>query len=99
MKEIWYNVNNNVNRGGERKGDCERREGAARTRKRCAFKDSASLMCRLSPRFQAKTKTNKNSQKDHVVFVGPLPRRGLMWLYTIPPSPLNGPRGLCTVPN
>ena len=35
-------------------------------------KETASLMCRLSPRFQQK-KTTKNSQKDLEVFVGPPP--------------------------
>ena len=53
-------------------------------------------MCRVFPRFQP-----KNSQKKTTCFfVGPppLPHRGLTRFYKEPPSPLKGPRGLCTVP-
>jgi len=96
MKEIRYNVNQSVwIADGERKGDCERREGAARTRKRCAFKDSVSYVPALTT-ISAKTK---------------IPAKKTTWFLSTPPppptwfdvvlqgTPLIEPRGLCTVPN
>jgi len=76
---------------GERKGDCERREWAARTRKRCAFKDSVSYVPALT------TVPAKKQPKKTTCFLDP-PHRGLTWFYKEPPSPLNGTLGLCTVP-
>jgi len=77
---------------GERKGDCERKEGAARTRKRCAFKDSCFLC--------AGSHHDLRKKKFTWFFVGfPLPHRGLTWFYNKRPYPFNGACGLCTIPN
>ena len=84
MKAILCNVNQSVSiADGERKGDCERREGVAKTRKRCAFKDSVPYMPGLT------TVSEKKAKQDHVVLVGtlPSPYRGLTWFNKDPPPP------------
>ena len=64
IRQIRYNINRSVRiADGERKGDCERKEGATRTRKICAF------CAGYNHGFRKKN----NSQKDNVVFVGPPP--------------------------
>jgi len=69
IKEIRYNINQSVwIAEGERKGDCERGKGVARTRKRCAFKKLRISCARSHHGFSQKT-----SKQDHLVFVGPLP--------------------------
>jgi len=89
MKEIRYNVNQSVwIADGERKCDYERREGAARTWKRCAFKDSVSCKPGLTtPRF----KPNNSQKRSRVFLFDPPPKK--KWFDvalqgTPPPTPL-----------
>jgi len=64
------------------------------SRKRWNILKTLSLMFRVSPRFQP-----ENSQKiPRGLWSNPL-QCGLTWFNKEPPSPHNGPRGLCTVPN
>jgi len=100
MKEIRYNVNQSVYQSqsvnikiadGEGKADCERREGAVRTRKRCAFR--LRLLCAHSkPGFSQKQPLKTTCFFCFCFFVvflsdPPLSHRGLTWFYKDPLPP------------
>jgi len=83
------------NRVQGREGDCERREGAARTRKRCALKDSVSYVQGLTT-----VAPQKTAKEDHAVLCRtPPPSPWFAVVLQGPAHPLKGPHGLCTVPN
>ena len=72
------------------KATANEREGAARTRKRCAFKDSVSYV----PGFTTVSE-KKNSQRRPCDFMSDLPPPHLSLTWFHKDLPLNGPYMVC----
>jgi len=98
MKETRYNVNHWVSiANGDRKGDWERREGAGEDPKKMLIQ-RLRFLCAGS-HYGFSQKRPRVSFFFFFFFLDPPPLLFFFFFFLWnPPSPLNGPRGLCTVP-